>query len=106
MHSKELSLSQSCLCGEVMWGSPMLLPSTSVLSVPLTAACMLADPHIVCEVFLDVMLHEAEPGTAELFGQVLVLLSVAACPNQELLLKRGLDHAAPPTGALSDATEI
>ena len=52
----------------VMWASPMLLPSTSVLSVPLT-------------LFLDVMLHEAEPQTAELFGQALVLLSVAAWPS-------------------------
>ncbi|CAK9050815.1 unnamed protein product [Durusdinium trenchii] len=47
----------------VMWGSPMLLPSTSALSVPLT-------------VFLDMALHEAQPERAELLGQLLVLISV------------------------------
>jgi len=47
----------------VMWGSPMLLPSTSAFSVPLI-------------VFLDFVLHEARPRRSELLGHSLVVLSV------------------------------
>ncbi|CAJ1407279.1 unnamed protein product [Effrenium voratum] len=47
----------------VMWGSPMLLPGTSALSVPLT-------------VFLDLALHQKQPELQELLGQLLVLVSV------------------------------
>jgi len=47
----------------VMWGSPMLLPSTSAMSVPLT-------------VVLDIVLHNERPEHRELMGQGMVLLSV------------------------------
>ncbi|OLP88941.1 Sodium channel protein type 10 subunit alpha [Symbiodinium microadriaticum] len=47
----------------VMWGSPMLLPSTSALSVPLT-------------VVLDIVIHNERPEHREMVGQGLVLLSV------------------------------
>ncbi len=107
---------------KVMWGSPMLLPSTSALSVPFTAtwrkhknlAYIFFSPHkrfmlivfflVICrgsirpwksrvsrvmrgvnifvrpstsQVFLDMLLHGAQPHPHELFGQLLVLLSVA-----------------------------
>ena len=55
----------------VMWGSPMLLPSTSALSVPFT-------------VFLDMLLHGAQPHLHELFGQLLVLLSVVLIMQLQL----------------------
>lgn len=49
--------------GIVMWGTPMLLPCASAMSVPLT-------------VFLDFMLHGVEPGRLELFGHLMVAWSV------------------------------
>lgn len=65
----------------VMWGSPMLLPSTSALSVPFT-------------VLLDIMLHGAQPDTHELFGQMLVLLSVVLIMQQRNILSFGITFTA------------
>eukprot|EP00747_Dinoflagellata_sp_TGD_P073513 gnl/TRDRNA2_/TRDRNA2_157937_c0_seq1.p1 gnl/TRDRNA2_/TRDRNA2_157937_c0~~gnl/TRDRNA2_/TRDRNA2_157937_c0_seq1.p1 ORF type:complete len:377 (+),score=56.70 gnl/TRDRNA2_/TRDRNA2_157937_c0_seq1:82-1212(+) len=48
----------------VMWGSPMLLPCTSALSVPLTVA-------------LDAGLHGVQPKQKEIVGHMLVGISVA-----------------------------
>merc|ERR1712048_324364 len=47
----------------IMWGSPMLLPCTSALSVPLTVA-------------LDFSLHGLQPGRLEAIGHGLVVVSV------------------------------
>jgi len=47
----------------VMWGSSMLLPCASALSVPFM-------------VFLDISLHQVWPGRLELCGHLLVVLSV------------------------------
>lgn len=47
----------------VMWGSSMLLPCASALSVPFM-------------VFLDITMHQVWPGRLELFGHILVVLSV------------------------------
>lgn len=54
----------------VMWGSPMSLPCSSALSVPL---CML----------LDLVLHGAWPTRAETLGATLVLCSVALVQRGE-----------------------
>jgi len=47
----------------VMWGSPMLLPCASALSVPMS-------------VFLDAALHGLKPGSVEMAGHCLVVCSV------------------------------
>jgi len=47
----------------VMWGSSMLLPCASALSVPFTVA-------------LDILLHHQVPGKVEVCGHLLVVLSV------------------------------
>ncbi|CAE7726321.1 Scn10a, partial [Symbiodinium pilosum] len=62
----------------VMWGSPMLLPSTSALSVPLT-------------VVLDIVLHNQRPENLELMGQGMVLLSVVLIMQlYKVVLPKGL----------------
>eukprot|EP00933_Yihiella_yeosuensis_P018489 TRINITY_DN15159_c1_g2_i1.p1 TRINITY_DN15159_c1_g2~~TRINITY_DN15159_c1_g2_i1.p1 ORF type:complete len:373 (+),score=31.18 TRINITY_DN15159_c1_g2_i1:105-1223(+) len=47
----------------VLWGTPMMLPSVSALSVPLT-------------VLLDFILHQRRPARSEFIGQCMLLMSV------------------------------
>jgi drug/metabolite transporter (DMT)-like permease len=62
----------------VMWGSPMLLPCTSALSVP-------------CMVGLDALLHGVFPGRTAMLGHLMVVASVAL-----IMQKPGLP-VMPPT---------
>lgn len=65
----------------VMWGSPMLLPATSALSVPFT-------------VLLDFLLHGRPPHKTELLGQTLVLVSVVLILQLHTLTPRHFRKAA------------
>jgi len=64
----------------VLWGSPMLLPSISALSVPLTVA-------------LDYILHGRSASSRELVGQGLVLFSVILILELKPLRKRKDEEA-------------
>lgn len=77
----------------IMWGTPMLLPCTSALSVPLTVA-------------LDFSLHGLQPSRLESLGHGLVVMSVVLIMDLHTHVFAGVQHPKVAAGKFDGLDDL